>query len=462
MYEEKKRISHTEDTIISLIYYPKIDNYACQKQIFISEPESLKKCYREINMLTFLKNSPNCIYLYETHEILNSPDPSLVLITEYCERGNLLELGKYIKEQNQNFSHYITYYVKKSIRFLSKLQKQSISHRDIKPENIFITASGDIKFGDFGSSTSTLASKKFTIQGSPYYLSPELREGFYKYETQGGDSRILYSPHLSDVYSLGLIFLYLCTLEPIDERFCDLEYLEENLRVYIDMIQDQYLKKIISWMVKFKSNERPDFITLEQDLLKNKFFQCYACALYDSDTWASCDNCYRDFHTYCVSSKICGYCQGDLKYYCIGCRQMFDELKIVKDSLCDACIYIENDYYDPQNFQYNEEMVNSDLLPVNIACIRCRNDCILCPDSYFCQRCEIYFCRKCKRCKHAGICSHNEIGKFIICNCKSLIQEKYFEDIFFLCNKCGYICIVCLKSIKNSHINCSYMINNRI
>ncbi|KOO29325.1 serine threonine-protein kinase [Chrysochromulina tobinii] len=57
--------------------------------------------------------------------------------------------------------------------------KLFLLHRDIKPQNIFLSASGDVKIGDFGISKCLSASHGLALTkcGSPLYMSPELCSG---------------------------------------------------------------------------------------------------------------------------------------------------------------------------------------------------------------------------------------------------------------------------------------------
>lgn len=461
MYQEITRIRETEDTIISKIWYPAINNFACQKQIFFIDETSKKKSYREMNFLSFLNNNLNCINIYETKEINDPSTPSLILITEFCEYGNLLDFGKTLMQYNMNFDRYLIYFVKKSIKFLCKLQGLKISHRDLKPENIFVSSLGDLKFGDFGSSTSTLGSIKFTIQGSPFYLSPELREGYHNFQAGKGGPRILYSPHLSDVFSLGLIFLYLSTMEPPDDRFLYLETLEETIKAETEKIRVPYIKKLVKWMLKIVPNERPDFIKLQEDIILNNLFQCYKCGNSNKTSGLSCETCYRDYHLTCLNINTCENCQSNLKFNCEKCGVECSDMNKCKHLLCSSCVKENVGCIDccPLFFIENRQ-IDLDILPVNIRCPRCGKQCNSISNYYICHSCNIKYCRRCKRSYHKDPCVSVELGKIVYClECGELTKEIVFEDIFFLCTACGYRCIVCFGTVGTSHSNCSLMVS---
>ena len=63
---------------------------------------------------------------------------------------------------------------------LKHIHDQKILHRDLKAQNIFLYSDNMIKIGDFGISKILDFTGDFakTSLGTPFYLSPEICEGF--------------------------------------------------------------------------------------------------------------------------------------------------------------------------------------------------------------------------------------------------------------------------------------------
>jgi serine/threonine protein kinase len=83
------------------------------------------------------------------------------------------------------------------------LFKHRIVHRDLKPSNILVSKKGT-KIGDFGFAYKIVANQKAEeinapSAGSPLYMAPEVLE-------DGKNSS-----HLSDIWSLGVIFYEMLT-----------------------------------------------------------------------------------------------------------------------------------------------------------------------------------------------------------------------------------------------------------
>lgn len=91
---------------------------------------------------------------------------------------------------------------------LDHAHTQGVVHRDLKPANLIIDPEGRAHLIDFGIARffdDTTVTKTGTVVGTPMYLPPELLTG-----------RIS-ADHLSDIYSLGLVFYELLTLQrPIE------------------------------------------------------------------------------------------------------------------------------------------------------------------------------------------------------------------------------------------------------
>ncbi len=91
---------------------------------------------------------------------------------------------------------------------LAHAHQNGVVHRDLKPANLIIDPEGRAHLIDFGIARffdDTTVTKTGAVVGTPMYLAPELLTG-----------RIT-ADHLSDLYSLGLLFYELLTLQrPIE------------------------------------------------------------------------------------------------------------------------------------------------------------------------------------------------------------------------------------------------------
>lgn len=124
-------------------------------------------------------------------------DNAVVLILEYCPRGELFDL---LLEQGCLPFDVVLDYFQQLVFALRFCHRRGICHRDLKPENILLADDGRLKLADFGMST-LLHPGAFqqTSCGSPQYCAPEVLLGD------------LYDGAAADVWSLGVILFTMTT-----------------------------------------------------------------------------------------------------------------------------------------------------------------------------------------------------------------------------------------------------------
>ena len=150
----------------------------------------------------------------------------------------------------------------------SELQKNNIAHRDIKPQNILIL-SGRYKLCDFGEAISFNKNGVVIqkIRGTELYMSPILFFGLKK-----NFAKVKHNAYKSDVFSLGLCILLAGTLNY--DSICQIRELtdmEEIKNIIMYYLSSRYSTSFILFLLKMlevDENKRPDFIQLENLLVK--------------------------------------------------------------------------------------------------------------------------------------------------------------------------------------------------
>jgi thiamine kinase-like enzyme len=154
----------------------------------------------------------------------------------------------------------------------SFLQKSCVAHRDIKPQNVLITKQNEIFLTDFDEAINVKAAVGiYEIRGSEAYMSPILEKNLIL-----GQKKVKHNVFKSDVYSLGLSFVYAMTknLEILPKiKKCEDDKVNEKL--LIDNIikggkySDDFIKTIMK-MVAYEEKNRFDFHELAELFKKNK------------------------------------------------------------------------------------------------------------------------------------------------------------------------------------------------
>ena len=137
-------------------------------------------------------------------------------------------------------------------------------HRDIKPGNLLLGQDSHVRVADFGCSRHYIASStdEYSVRGSDSYLSPLLLASKLR------ESSCNHNPYKSDVFSLGVTMLEMTLGEKSNctEVLRDMEF---RIAGELEKLKSRYSKDwtdIISEMMRFDEDNRPDFIELQGKL----------------------------------------------------------------------------------------------------------------------------------------------------------------------------------------------------
>ena len=264
-----------------LIKDPNTNEIFALKKIFIVDQYDLRKNEDEISLiLKFLNKYPNI-------NIVNIYGKQIKNIDQYNISLNILmEAALYDWETELiNRCKHKIYYTERELIFilsslvetLSILQKNGIYHRDIKPKNILFFGNNLYKLSDFGeaiyiNNMRYTETNNQTIRGTELYMSPLLFNAIKLFP----NSLIEYNAAKSDVFSLGLCFLYASSLE-YDCLFrvrgiYDMINMNEMVNSYLGKIYSQEYINLIVKMLQLEEKFRPDFIELNSLLINNNTY----------------------------------------------------------------------------------------------------------------------------------------------------------------------------------------------
>lgn len=134
----------------------------------ISKPKAIEKMKSEIAIQASL-NHPNILRSYAAFEDATNH----YIVTELCPGHSVRDLVKKAGHLSELESSKI---MKDVLEGLAYLHDNRVIHRDLKLENFLVGKDGRIKIADFGLSAKLDYDdeRKFTVCGTPNYLSPEI------------------------------------------------------------------------------------------------------------------------------------------------------------------------------------------------------------------------------------------------------------------------------------------------
>ena len=248
----------------------------------------------EIEILKNLDH-PDIVRIIESFNTRNS----YILITEYCEGGELFDQVK-----NQLSETQIAVIFRQLLSGLAYLHSNNVVHRDLKLENILIheiekskTTGEDlfnIKIIDFGTARIFDKNRKpQSIVGSSYYIAPEVLRQKYNKEC--------------DLWSVGVIlYMFIVGHAPFDG--CDDEEITNNIHRGVYRKNDRRwikaskeVKDLIQKLLTYRPSQR---LTAMQALNHPWFKMTDSNILYDNVPKSDVIKCIKNLLTYNINYKL--------------------------------------------------------------------------------------------------------------------------------------------------------------
>ena len=242
-----------------------------------NEPQFLarKVCCGSDREAEIMKNMPPHENVLRCYDYV--VEDSLEIFMELCDT----DLKTYMKENRIDVSNdpeKIISLSKQLMAGLAHIHGHKVFHRDLKPENVLIKTTEDgitLKIADFGSSKLLKAdqTQNLTIGGTGRYMSPEMLEAALNPSSATAEL----SPMPSDIYSMGLLILYLV----ID----DVRPFRHDKTKTCLMIQkhlpDSLLTPVLQLMLAEKPRDRAN-ATVIHDILSKTLVSFRKCLLFTS------------------------------------------------------------------------------------------------------------------------------------------------------------------------------------
>jgi serine/threonine protein kinase len=266
----------------------KTKEFLCVKFVQLRTLDSASRIQQECITLASLDH-PNILRLRSAYiDPMNVSEIKIAIITDFYPEGDLSRLLNNLIGAHRTLSEdNLFFYLSQLVAAFTYMQvEKSVAHRDIKLENILVSDHGNkLIVGDLGSAAIKACQQDSgSIVGTLQYLSPQLRRGY-----DSNRLHIEYNPYKSDVYSLGITFLFLASRR-VNFDLCLLDNLKDKINYRLNELCQEYPRfcGILAKMLEVDEDSRWDFVELNNVLQQ----QALERPLENEDqTIAVCDEC---------------------------------------------------------------------------------------------------------------------------------------------------------------------------
>lgn len=210
-YKNVKIIHKTRNSTVRLAIHIQTGQNVIVKSVYknsiINSQLKIESILKEVNVLTFLRESKHVTQIYDVIYCLDS----FHIVLEYAECGDLFN---YINNHGKSLTEADVKHLFKPIaKTVAMIHRNNIAHRDLKLENILFDNTGRIMIADFGFATkfNRKSHKSSTNDGNPNDESDLCSSicGTVNYEPPEIIRGDKYDPMKADSWSVGVILYVL-------------------------------------------------------------------------------------------------------------------------------------------------------------------------------------------------------------------------------------------------------------
>ena len=162
------------------------------KDILCLNSSAIRNAIREASTLNRISHE-NVISIVSVGQFADGGGLHMLLLTEYCPGGSLNDRLARPSSDQQNLT-----WMTQTAEAVAHLHSCNVVHRDLKADNVLLTASEDVKLGDFGLAREYIALKRADVQlydgswltaytkyfmqsgvGPIHWVAPEFFRGLY-------------------------------------------------------------------------------------------------------------------------------------------------------------------------------------------------------------------------------------------------------------------------------------------
>ena len=337
------------------------------KVIFFNSLMDANQFYKEVFSMMRFKDIEGVAKIYDCEIGQSELKYFIRILMKFYKNGDLEKNIKNKAASNQYFNeNELMAHLETLSNVFAYFQEKQVAHRDIKPENIFLDDDGKLVVGDLGCA-SELNKSQDTIAGTPLYLSPILKRAFLEIiSNQCHQTKFDHDIYKSDVYSLGITFLYMVTLVKSEDIALEIDdfKIQQLTDQKLNQLSYNYpvLCKYLSLMLYVEEHKRIDFISLNKRLQLGKLKKC--------------SNCKKNELLSLIIDEL---------YFCVNC---FNLLRNWLKYKYFKIMQIPDDYYSQYQITFGESLGNESCCTICYKTHPFSSQCLLNGSTYSCQDCN--------------------------------------------------------------------------